>query len=151
MSIEIRNAVEADIVGLNNIDAASDHWEWKDWIHSNAVKEGRVSLALVDGAPAGYLRYGDFLWDDREPFIQMVRVAEGFRRQGIATKLVESFIEKAQSEAPSHLWVGVYSSVEAANEASIKLHEKLGFVACGEPQKLLGQQEPEILFAKPFS
>lgn len=151
MSIEVRKATEADVEVLNGIDAASDHWEWKDWVHPTAAKEERVLLAIVDGQPAGYLRHGDFLWDDREPFIQMVRVAEGFRRQGVASQLITSFIKEAEGEAPNHLWAGVYSSVDVANNASVKLHEKLGFTACGEPQALLGQDEPEILFARPFT
>lgn len=144
--VTTRLAAEADIADLSVIDGNA---EWKPWIHPQAVKEGRVLLGLVGGKPAGYLRHGSFLWDDRAPFIQAVNVGEDFRRQRVATSLIERFLTDCEVQAPSHLYAGVYSSVDETNAPSIALHEGLGFEQVGT-LNIPDQDELEIVYFKPI-
>ncbi len=153
MYIKISPATEAFVPALNDIDSNSGFWEWKDWIHQASAAQGRVLLATVGqtetdaNVPAGYLRHGSFLWDDRAPFIQMVRVSEAFRRKGIARALMQAFEEDVRELKSTHLYEGVYSSVETTNEPSIALHEGLGYIAVGI-LPLPDQEVPEIIYYK---
>lgn len=58
-----------------------------------------------------------------------VYVDVNHRKKGIATALMEAILKIAREDSEIHTVVAVITS---ENQVSIKLHEKFGFVHCGE-------------------
>ena len=81
------------------------------------------------GILAGYATYGPWrAWDGyRHTVEHSVYVEKDHRGQGIGKMLMQALISEAR-QADIHVMV---AGIEAGNEASIKLHEKLGFKDAG--------------------
>ena len=101
-----------------------------DWIAAK-LKDGWPLLVIEDeqGILAGYATYGPWrAWDGyRHTVEHSVYVEKDHRGQGIGKMLMQALISEAR-QADIHVMV---AGIEAGNEASIKLHEKLGFKDAG--------------------
>lgn len=101
-----------------------------DWIAAK-LKDGWPLLVMEDeqGILAGYATYGPWrAWDGyRHTVEHSVYVEKDHRGQGIGKMLMQALISEAR-QADIHVMV---AGIEAGNEASIKLHEKLGFKDAG--------------------
>ncbi|WP_321338856.1 N-acetyltransferase family protein [uncultured Cohaesibacter sp.] len=101
-----------------------------DWIAAK-LKDGWPLLVMEDeqGILAGYATYGPWrAWDGyRHTVEHSVYVEKDRRGQGIGKMLMQALISEAR-QADIHVMV---AGIEAGNEASIKLHEKLGFKDAG--------------------
>jgi phosphinothricin acetyltransferase len=84
----------------------------------------------VAGEVLGYASYGT--WRSIEGFRHTVEhsvyVRSDQRGQGLGPQLMQALIERAKA-AELHIMV---AAIEAQNSASIRLHERLGFVTCGQ-------------------
>lgn len=100
------------------------------WMEARHAR-GFPILVAVDAADrvAGYASYGD--WRPFEGFRHTVEhsvyVAAEARGAGLGRVLLAALIEEART-AGRHVMV---AAIEAGNVASIRLHEKLGFVERG--------------------
>ena len=95
------------------------------------IHNGFSILALCDGEPIGLI---SVYWRELPPplvsategYIDIIEVCQGFRRQGIATKLIEMSAERARKQ-------GIYQlrawSSEDKTEA-IPMWQALGFGLC---------------------
>ena len=101
-----------------------------DWI-SAKLADGWPLLVMEDqeGTLAGYATYGHWrAWDGyRHTVEHSVYVKESHRGQGVGKALMQALISCA-NDADIHVMV---AGIEAGNEASISLHEKLGFAKVG--------------------
>ena len=101
-----------------------------DWIAAKQ-KDGWPLLVMEDeqGILAGYATYGPWrAWDGyRHTVEHSVYVEKDHRGQGIGKMLMQALISEAR-QTDIHVMV---AGIEAGNEASIKLHEKLGFKDAG--------------------
>lgn len=89
-----------------------------------------VLVAVNDaGGVLGYASFGDWrAWDGyRHTAEHSIYVRTGQRGQGIGEALLRALIERARSGGKHVLVAGI----EAENEASIRLHHKLGFEQTG--------------------
>ncbi len=77
------------------------------------------------GAVAGFASFGEFRsWPGyRHTVEHSVHIREDARGRGLGRALVEALIERARA-LDMHVMLG---GVDASNEASIRMHEKLGF------------------------
>jgi L-amino acid N-acyltransferase YncA len=84
-----------------------------------------VLVAGEGDAVLGYASYGPFrAWDGyRQTVEHSIYVAEGARRRGIASALLNALEERARAQG-MHVMLG---GIAAENEASIRLHLKHGF------------------------
>lgn len=101
----------------------------KSWFDEKQQAGIPVFVATVDQQFAGFSSYGPFRnWPGYRFTIEhSVYVKNGFRGMGIGRKLVQSVIEHARSEK-MHV---IIAGIDAAGEASIDLHESLGFKEVG--------------------
>jgi len=82
-----------------------------------------------DGVLMGFASYGSFrAWPAYKYSVEhSVYVDTRFRGRGVGRRLLEAVIEAARQQ-DYHVLVG---GIDASNQASIALHERLGFTHCG--------------------
>jgi len=99
------------------------------WFEEKKAANHPVLVAEVDNKVAGFISYGPFRsWPGyRHTVEHSVHVHKDFRRQGIAGLLLKKMIEIARQNGV-HAIIG---GVDAANDASIKLHKQFGFEEVG--------------------
>jgi L-amino acid N-acyltransferase len=101
-----------------------------NWFHDR-VSHGFPVLVAEDDTPAilGFASFGDFRVGTGYRFTveHSVHVHSGRRGGGIGAALMATLIERA-IQAGKHVMVG---GVDAANEQSIRFHERLGFERVG--------------------
>lgn len=130
----IKTATQSDIQALYSLTSAENHVKDNQYFErclleqENGTRE--VLLILVKENIAGYCQYQR---NPRyQPFrslgipeIQDIYVHPDYRRNGLATKLIEACIDKAKSEAHDLIGIGVglYSNYGKAQ----KLYFKMGF------------------------
>jgi L-amino acid N-acyltransferase YncA len=100
------------------------------WFEAKA--KGRYPVIGVEadgGELLGFASFGPFrAWPAYKYSVEhSVYVDARFRRRGIGRLLMEQIIEAAR-EQEYHVLIG---GIDATNQASIALHEKLGFSHCG--------------------
>jgi phosphinothricin acetyltransferase len=110
-------------------DAMVDLAERTRWYEARLAGGFPVLVAEVDGAVAGYASYGAFrAFEGYARTSELsVYVEKDQRGGGIGRTLLGALVEEAE-------WRGVHvlvAGIEAGNTASIRLHEKAGFVETG--------------------
>lgn len=144
MSHTIRDASEADLPGILAIyNDAVQHTTaiWNETLVDLANRRAWLTertgtgfpvLVMVDsaGAVLGYTSYGPWRPHDgyRHTVEHSVYVRSDQRGQGLGVLLMQALIERARS-AGLHVMVG---AIESQNAASIRLHQRLGFVTTGQ-------------------
>tara|TARA_R110000868_G_scaffold60487_2_gene184696 strand:+ start:1360 stop:1857 length:498 start_codon:yes stop_codon:yes gene_type:complete len=101
------------------------------WLAERTAAGFPVLVAHDDaGSVVGYASYGT--WRAIEGFRHTVEhsvyVRSDQRGQGLGPLLMQALIERAQ-QARLHVMV---AAIESGNSASIRLHERLGFVTSGQ-------------------
>lgn len=101
------------------------------WLNDREAAGFPVLVARrPDGEVLGYASYGT--WRSIEGFRHTVEhsvyVRSDQRGQGLGPALMQALIARARS-AGLHVMV---AAIEAENQASIRLHERLGFVTTGQ-------------------
>jgi phosphinothricin acetyltransferase len=142
MSMVVRDAREDDLPAIlaihNHVVATSTaHYNFApaDLADRRALVLGRQSAGLpflvaADGdAVAGYASFGPFRPQDGfgRTVEHMVYVAPEFQRRGVAALLLAALIARARALG-LHVMLG---ALDAANEASIALHARMGFAKVG--------------------
>jgi L-amino acid N-acyltransferase YncA len=142
MTVIVRPATEADLPPILAIyndavvkttaiwnDTIADLANRKTWFEARQKQNYPVLVAEEEGVVVGYGSFGDFRAFDGYRFSveHSVYVAEGTRRRGIASALLEALTLKAR-ELGKHVMIG---GIAGDNLASLKLHAKLGFSESG--------------------
>jgi L-amino acid N-acyltransferase YncA len=135
----IRVAEQADleaITAIYNHSVLTETASWDDetvtvesrreWLGEHATNPYVTLVAELDGAVVGYAAYGRYRekagWAlTAEHSVYLVPDAKG---RGIGSLLLTQLLDEAASRG-IHVMVGVLS---ADNEASLRLHQRLGFV-----------------------
>ncbi|MEI8043845.1 MAG: N-acetyltransferase family protein [Verrucomicrobiota bacterium] len=88
-----------------------------------------IGVQADTGELMGFASYGFFrAWPAYKYSVEhSVYVDARFRGRGVGRRLLEAVIEAARAQ-DYHVLVG---GIDAANEASLALHERLGFTHCG--------------------
>jgi len=101
-----------------------------DWFDGKARKHYPVlGIENESGELMGFASYGKFRERPAYKYTveHSVYVDVRFRGRGVGRKLLEAIIVEAEIQ-DYHVLVG---GIDASNAVSIKLHESLGFTACG--------------------
>ncbi|WP_271409414.1 GNAT family N-acetyltransferase [Pseudomonas sp. Q1-7] len=140
----IRDAAEADLEGILAIynDAVQNTTAiWNEtlvdlanrraWLADRSAAGFPVLVAVnAAGEVLGYASYGT--WRTIEGFRHTVEhsvyVRGDQRGQGLGPALMQALIERAR-QARLHVMV---AAIESENAASIRLHERLGFITTGQ-------------------
>ncbi|WP_313516370.1 N-acetyltransferase family protein [Pseudomonas sp.] len=140
----IRDALDADLPGIRDIynDAVANTTAiWNNyavdldnrraWLADRAALGFPVLVAVdAEDNVLGYSSYGTWRAFDgfRHTVEHSVYVRSDQRGQGLGPKLMQALIERAR-ESGLHVMV---AAIESGNAASIRLHERLGFVTTGQ-------------------
>lgn len=126
MEIIIRKLRESDVEPLAAIEAASFSMPWsaKDFQDLIFRDYCLYMVAEADGEVAGCAGLTNSC---NEGNIDNVVVAERFRGQGVAQKLLEALLTEAEAQGMEAFTL----EVRVSNAAAIHLYEKMGFVSEG--------------------
>jgi phosphinothricin acetyltransferase len=140
--MEIRDAVESDLPGLlaiyNEVIATStaiysyipvtleDRTQW--W-HARVAMGYPVLIAADASGVLGFSTFGDFRsWPGYRFTVEhSVHVRDDCRGKGVGKELLKALFPRA-SALGKHIMI---AGVDAANEPSIRFHERLGFEKVG--------------------
>lgn len=138
----IRSAVENDLYGILEIynDAILNTnavytyriqtlQERKSWFNKKTEDNFPVLVFVEKNKVIGFATFGPFrAWPAYKYTIEhSVYVHKEHRNYGVGTALVKQIIKKANEREFATLVAGI----DASNEKSIRMHEKLGFQYCG--------------------
>lgn len=130
----IRAATQSDLPWLQEHDRHIGADELRE-----SVRRGRILLAEQDGQIIGWLRWSLF-WDEI-PFMNMLYLLEGYRRQGLGQALVSRWEEDMCRQGHRRVMTS-----SQANEDGQHFYRRLGYQDAGA---LLLPCEPlEIIFIK---
>jgi phosphinothricin acetyltransferase len=142
MTVTLRAAAEPDlpaILAIYNDAALNTTAIWNDgptdldnrrqWLEARRRQGYPVLVATLDETVIGYASFGDFRPFDGYRFTveNSIYVDAGRRRSGIGSALLAALIERAQGLG-KHVMV---AGIDAANDISIRLHARHGFVESG--------------------
>ena len=104
--------------------------EWGQWFDAHNIKNHPLLVAEQAGRVAGYACLSPYRSKEayRSTVELSIYISPDFRRQGVATALMEAILREARQDPETHTVVSVITD---GNEASRKLHEKFGFTYCG--------------------
>lgn len=104
--------------------------EWQEWFDAHNVENHPLYVAEIDGKVAGYTSLSSYRAKEayRTTVELSVYISPDFRRQGVASALMEYILKTAREDTTIHTVVSVITS---GNVASTRLHEKFGFRFCG--------------------
>lgn len=146
-TITIRDATEADLAAIRDIyNHAVEHTTaiWNEvlidvdnrraWLELRRAKGFPVLVAERAGTVAGYASYGDWRAFDgyRHTVEHSVYVDKDCRGAGIGRLLMQALIDHARGN-DKHVMI---AAIEAKNQPSIALHERLGFRLVGIHQEV---------------
>ena len=138
MSADVVDAEEGDLPGVlaiyNQVIATttavyssepSTLVDRRTWMQARKAKGFPVLVVRDDAGVAGFASYGEFRsWPGYLHTVEhSVHIREDARGRGLGRTLVEALIARARAQ-DMHVILG---GIDAANEASIRMHEKLGF------------------------
>lgn len=105
------------------------------WFREHNIGNHPLIIAEEDGKAVGYASLSSYR--PKEAYKTTVElsiyISRDYRRKGIAGKLASSIIEIARERDDVHT---VISVITGGNEASILLHEHLGFEYCGTMKEM---------------
>jgi len=100
------------------------------WFEARKAQQYPILVAEENGEVSGYASFGD--WRPFEGFRYSVEhsvyVRNDQRGKGLGARLMQVLIERAR-ERGKYVMV---AAIESGNQASIHLHERLGFVTTGQ-------------------
>lgn len=104
--------------------------EWRGWFDAHNVDNHPLYVAESEGRVAGYVSLSSYREKEayRSTVELSVYIGPDFRRQGIASALMEFILQEARADERTH---NVVSVITSGNEASRRLHDKFGFTYCG--------------------
>ena len=128
MTLEFRKLKLRDLNAIEEIERVSYPTPWsRSMFAGELAKPSSICLGAIDSDAnllVGYLiisRYVD-AWH-----VMNIAIADGYRRRGIASKLMERLFEITSRDGRR----GYTLEVRVSNEAAIRLYESLGFRARG--------------------
>jgi len=126
--VQIRRVTENDLPEVEAIDAASfeDLWVYSLPTLQLAYQQSDLTyLAEFDGIPVGYL-FGTI--SGSTSHLARIAVLSGYKRQHIASRLMEKFFTALQERGITQVTLNTQSD----NQASLALYDKMGFRKTGE-------------------
>lgn len=101
----------------------------EEWFRAKQAQGYPVLVGVHEGQVAGFCSYGPFrAWYGYRFSVEgSIYVAADKRRCGIARQMLAALVSRAREQGYHALLAGI----EARNEASIRLHEKLEYVRVG--------------------
>lgn len=143
MSYQIRDALPEDVAGILDIynDAVRNTTAiWNEqqvdlanrqaWVAARVEQGYPVLVAVDESGVLGYASFGDWRTFEGYRFTveHSVYVRGDQRGKGLGPVLMQLLIERARS-CGKHVMV---AAIESGNAASVRIHERLGFVVTGQ-------------------
>jgi len=109
----------------------------------NKIKAKEVFVAKEKNSLLGFLVFTKSYWRGAD-FLDELLVEKNFQRKGVALKLVKAFEKNAGKRKARR----IFSTTNARNKASLRLHKKAGFKKAGYIKNMWGERDTEIVLSK---
>lgn len=141
----IRNMTAEDVGQVMEIERASFSKPWTEnmFLRDLAQEIAVYRVAVEEGRPVGYMGMYHVA---NEGHITNIAVLPAWRGRGVASALLRSFVELAQSRELAFLTL----EVRAGNSGAIRLYEKFGFRQVGVRPKYYEYTEDALLMTRTF-
>lgn len=143
--MQIADFENAHIPDILEVEKSSFSHPWTEKMFLEEIS-GRFSVyrvVLKDGKAIAYM--GMWILAD-EGHITNIAVSQNFRRQGVASRLLEDFINLAKEKNLAFMTLEVRES----NKAARSLYSSFGFCEIGRRKKYYDNTEDAILMTKYF-
>lgn len=109
--------------------------ERKQWFDAHNKENHPLIVAEQDQTIIGYacLSPYRFLEAYKETVELSIYVDRNYRRNGVATSLMQAILEEARNRSDIH---SIISVITSENTVSIHLHERFGFTYCGTMKEM---------------
>ena len=106
----------------------------RQWFDARGAQGFPILVATENSGIVGFASYGDFRpWPGYRFTVEhTVHIRADQRGRGVGTLLLRALIERAAAQG-KHVMIG---GVDADNEASLRFHERLGFVRAARLQQV---------------
>ena len=138
MPLEIRKASETDLEAIQALDRLTLGSDKRKTFLKEAVREGECLVACAGTDIAGFIITGRSFYG--QWFIELLIVHPDYRRQGIATGLLQRIESACTGEK-------LFTSTNRSNTVAQAVYEKNGFVKSGFIHNL-DEGDPEIVYFK---
>ena len=129
MTIEIRRLTLRDLTAIEEIERRSYATPWsRSMFAGELAKPTSICLGAFDGDGDGLLGYAIVSRYVDAWHVMNIAVAPAYRRQGVATTLLERLFELTAGQGGRR---GYTLEVRVSNASAIKLYERAGFRARG--------------------
>ena len=123
--------------------------QFRDRLMGDWLEEPRVFAALRDGERVGYIELSHERWNNRMR-VANLWVAEGQRRAGVGSRLMERAVEEAHAAGARALVL----ETQSCNHPAISFYRKMGFSLIGfdltaYAQTDVEKKEVRLEFARP--
>lgn len=125
LSPVMRAMRETDLLGVMAIERASYEFPWTTLIFRDCVRAGYD--CYVYDSQQGLLGYGIMSLAAGECHLLNICIHPGYRRQGLASQLIEALLERARAQ---HARVALLE-VRVSNDVAHRLYMRLGFSEIG--------------------
>ncbi len=143
--MQITDFEKSHLPDILEVERTSFHSPWTEDMFIEEI-QGKFSVyrvAVIDGKAVAYM--GMWILAD-EGHITNVAVSEKYRRQGVASALIEDFVKLAEKKDLAFMTLEVRES----NEAAKALYSSFGFIEVGRRKKYYDNTEDAILMTKYF-
>lgn len=144
---EILDLNEASVPHVGSVTAAEMRWFAEYAQYFRVVRNGGLLAGFLIGLRPGLpYQSPNYRWFcDRYPdfgYVDRVAVAKNARRQGVGSRLYEDFAETLKDEVDV---MTCEVNIRPANDASMRYHERLGFVQVASQETEGGTKEVALL------
>jgi ribosomal-protein-alanine N-acetyltransferase len=142
--VQVRLATPADLPALLALDrgaSAAAHWSEADYQRLLAEAAGRVTMVIEEDHVQGFI-VGRGLGPEWE--IENIVIASPAQRRGLGTRLVQEWLDLAQTQGAQ----AVFLEVRESNRAARTFYSKLGFVESGRRKSYYRNPEEDALMYK---
>ena len=135
--MEIRRAEKEDLEGCVKLNDLAFKKDRRKFLEPH-IRHQRMYVAVDANRVVGFITFETTFIGCL--YISLLMVHPDCRRRGIARKMIETVASHSENGK-------LFSSTEADNEISIKMHESLGFIKSGYVDNL-PQQTRELIYYK---
>lgn len=145
-NIRIRPAHTNDMTALAQLDLRCNPHAWSEKMFQSALSSPNDTIFIIENIENAQEIIGFIVWQNilDELELHLIATAPEYRRQGIATLLINQMIDFSKENQIQRIFL----EVRASNEAAQALYQRFGFVATARRKNYYGTEDAVLMEKK---